>query len=543
MDENKTSPQSNTDDDVVDLDSEKIGDDASDVADTNPMGSNSDSNTAVDDEGFSRSDKVFDITSDLNITPINDYEVERDTDKPIENFAEKMAAETKGAKIYRESTQKQNSVAQNEPLVINKLPPTQPQYQSPIKPIDTTSNIPAEKPQDLSRFIRPASVPSNQPFKKPTIVPTKEQVNIQQPNQDNSKYSSELKPMRTYEGDVKDLLSKRKTSVTSMVIAETQRGRGTDGIGSDSLEETSNTWKKVTIAIVSLILIGGGVTVGYYLYMRSALAPTEPVIVQPKVQSIVTKDSQILIAIDKLSPTQIQTKIQNEVDATQAPNTIKEIVLTKTIGTVKSRVSSTEVLSMLDLSMPDVLKRSLTNSWMIGIYTDDTSQKDVFVIVTNNFFQNAFSGMLQWESVMADDIKQYLTPVKPIAGIANIPVTEDNTTKNLGNFPSLESILPKSYTLSTTTSTTTASTKTASTTAPFASTTIETEPVINKYFTIRGNFEDRIVRNKDVRAFRTTDGNILFLYSFIDMQRIIITTKESTLNEVLSRVEKESFVR
>jgi hypothetical protein len=78
---------------------------------------------------------------------------------------------------------------------------------------------------------------------------------------------------------------------------------------------------------------------------------------------------------------------------------------------------------------------------------------------------------------------------------------------------------------------------------PTASTTPEVVQPLKQYLTIRGKFEDRIIKNKDVRAFRTDEGTILFLYSFIDNTHLVVTDKESTLAEILTRLEKQSFIR
>jgi hypothetical protein len=95
----------------------------------------------------------------------------------------------------------------------------------------------------------------------------------------------------------------------------------------------------------------------------------------------------------------------------------------------------------------------------------------------------------------------------------------------------------------TTTATSTKPTTLATTTQPTASTTPEVVQPLKQYLTIRGKFEDRIIKNKDVRAFRTDEGTILFLYSFIDNTHLVVTDKESTLAEILTRLEKQSFIR
>ena len=131
---------------------------------------------------------------------------------------------------------------------------------------------------------------------------------------------------------------------------------------------------------------------------------------------------------------------------------------------------------------------------MLGVYADGNGTKTAFVIATVDYFQNAFAGILQWESTMADDLKQYLYANTP-ADIA------------LG-------------------------TSTASTSASM------NRPVI-----LRGSFIDRIVGNKDVREFVTSDGNVLFLYSFMNNTELAITGSEAALSAILNRLEQQAFVR
>jgi hypothetical protein len=66
---------------------------------------------------------------------------------------------------------------------------------------------------------------------------------------------------------------------------------------------------------------------------------------------------------------------------------------------------------------------------------------------------------------------------------------------------------------------------------------------IDQPVVIRGNFIDRIVQNKDVREFVTSDGKIIFLYSFIDNTKLVVTGSEATLSEILRRLEQQTYVR
>jgi hypothetical protein len=136
------------------------------------------------------------------------------------------------------------------------------------------------------------------------------------------------------------------------------------------------------------------------------------------------------------------------------------------------------------------------------VHTISPDEKSVFVVVTTEFFQNTFAGMLQWESVMADDLKFLIFPddVRGVANTANQPSSgiSSSTASTSGRAP---------------------------------------------LFTIRGTFEDRIVKNKDVRVFKSDNGQVLFLYSFVDNNKLVITDKEATLAEILTRLEKAASIR
>ncbi|MEK7609922.1 MAG: hypothetical protein AAB470_02260 [Patescibacteria group bacterium] len=361
---------------------------------------------------------------------------------------------------------------------------------------------------------------------------------------------SEIKPIRTYESDVADVMSHKKTSRASIAIAESNKKDGGETI---SNIETSRAGKKILLTLLSLIFVGGGVIGAYYLYTISPLAPAKFITPQQKIiPSIIPRDSQVIITLGDNLPVSIQSKIQTEIDKTQALETIKEIIFANKDSTGSlARISGPGMIEMMDIGAPDTVLRSLTADWMLGVHNNIDNKKTIFVVVTTNFFQNTFSGMLQWESVMADDIKQYLYPIA-LKGIANISSENVSTdTKKVDPLADLNSILPGAPAPLTTTSTTTSSNvskqvkkiATSTNVTQTSSTTTDLTPPLQPYFTLRGKFEDRIVKNKDVREFRTDTGTTLFLYSFIDNSHLIITGNEATLSEILTRLEKQSLIR
>ncbi len=350
---------------------------------------------------------------------------------------------------------------------------------------------------------KPESPPTSQPdttqqttLNRPNIssVPQK----VPQAQQDGHFITDTAKPIRTYEGDVAEVMSHKRTSSASIAIAESKKQEGEEKL---SNEEPSHAGRKMTMVLISILLLGGGAIGAYYLYSISPLAPvTQTTPQQKSAPSIIPSDTQAVLVIDSQNPLATKALIQNEILKTQVPNTIKEIIATtKNSSGALVRVSGPDMINILDISAPDILVRSINSNWMLGVYADTENNKNVFVVVTSNFFQNTFAGMLQWENVMADDLKQYLYPVEP-AGISNTSTQKEEVP-------------------------------------------LQVTPPLRPYFTLRGKFEDKIVKNKDVREFRTDTGTTLFLYSFIDSNHLVITSNEATLTEILTRLEKQSFIR
>ena len=374
----------------------------------------------------------------------------------------------------------------------------------PAKTVGFTAAEPkqpyAPKPDTLQGIVS-TLLPQNLGEKKETAVP-------QQPPQLSS--NPDIKPLRTYETDVADVLSHKKTSTASIAIAESKKEEGTESIkSSEEPPAAAHRGGKLVVALASLVLVAAGAIGGYYLYSISPLYPSKPVANAPQtaVAAIVSADKQSVIAINNLNPNDILSRIRAEVAKTQQEGTVRELIFTTVENGQMTRVDGPTMIQTMDINAPDILTRTITSPWMLGIYTDGAGNQSVFIIATTNFFQNAFAGMLQWESVMADDLKQYLS-AGALSGIANVPPAPAVVT---------------------------ASSTAATSSAP--------EAAVKPYFTLRGTFEDRIIKNKDVREFVTDDGRVLFLYSFVDNAHLVIAGSESALIEIVSRLEKQAFVR
>ncbi len=451
--------------------------------------------------------RIFDITPDLNISPVKE-DADSQPNSP-------------------------ESPAISEPAVINKITPAQPQV--PPQREFGPANPPTKTISNPNRDIATTRTPSTE-----TAASLHEEISgiIESDKiaQDHTEVNDpNVKRLRTYESDIADLMSQKKLSRASIAIAEDKK-KAEATKAPDRAVETSKSelpikteipkkienrpveqkkdWildKKIRIedvevnnkpisnrnpshlvrniflTIVSLVLISGGLYAAYYLYSLSPVSPIKttptPVSSSPNLPAaMITADIQRTLYIDGMNKVSIAEAIRGEIAKIQGKNTVTEIVPIlssdqlagpdhKTITKIPAKI----MLNLMGIGLPDILSRSITSDWMLGVYSDTTGQKNVFVVVANDFFQNTFAGMLQWESSMPESVRPFI-----------------------GN----------------------------------ASTTINS-----------AHFVDRIVKNRDVREYVTSDKKTQFLYSFVSNDKLVIAENEEALTEAITRLERQNSIR
>ena len=251
-----------------------------------------------------------------------------------------------------------------------------------------------------------------------------------------------------------------------------------------------NFSRKLFMLLLSVIFIGSGLGGGYYLYQRSPLAVTPPTPTTTKIPSILNPESQKIIPVGSLKMDAFAQKIQNLITSENiGDQKTTEYIFTQAVSSTTLRVTGPDFIEILGYSAPEIFKRSLLNNWMFGVYGQE-AEKVPYIILKTNFFQNAFAGILRWETTMPDE------------------------------FATLLNYKEKIRTLSRT-----------------GSSTIAT------YFSVKGKFEDRVVLNRDVREFITEGKETLLLYSFIDKDTLVITTSKPVLKSIIEKLEKQPYIR
>lgn len=340
------------------------------------------------------------------------------------------------------------------------------------------------------------------------VTPANSQSSLHNTEPENMLSQKPVHPIiRTFESDAAMVLQKKKASVVNIAIAESKKQHNTESIGTRAVKETVSS---VTKLLLALIFIAGGGAVFYYLYTQGLFSQSAPIVQAPVIPSIIKADSQMEINISKQAD--VAQAVVNARTASSLPvGSITHVYFTQNVGEQTEFIDTRGFFLIINSHAPDSLIRSLRPEFMFGFH--ESLANEPFLILKTDSFQNTFAGMLAWEEVMLDDVDGLFTPI--------------NTNLN----ESIEVIpgIPSSAETGTSTDAT------------------STELVVQEYTTKdfldpKAFFEDLVIRNKDVRVLQSTANQTLLLYTFTDPQTLVITSSESTLREVLDRIETKVYV-
>ena len=295
------------------------------------------------------------------------------------------------------------------------------------------------------------------------------------------------KSLRTLEGDIQEAIEKRNVSTASMVIAQQTK---TEEAPVEA-RQPSNSGNKILIICASILLVIMGIGGAYYLYLHSSLVPSTPVVPKTTIPSIVTPDSQKTLDMTGQSKVKAIAAAANALTNTGNENgSVLQIIPVVKASTGKlTIVGANDFLTSTGIPAPDILFRSLDSNWTLGTYNDNGVAVP-FIILKDNFFQNAYAGMIAWERTMPDNLSTIFGYTDKAREGGQIGTS-----------------------------------------------------TLSSYFTIQGSFKDGVIDNKDVRAFTQPDGSVLVLYSFVDNNTVVITTDGKALAEIINRLEKQTFIR
>jgi hypothetical protein len=274
------------------------------------------------------------------------------------------------------------------------------------------------------------------------------------------------KSIRTYQSDMADAVRMNEGSVIKIAVAEQERK------AREQKEEVKTERVGTAFAVGSIIL--AVIAVGVLGYSFIATREKEVVITgTPLNQSLIRNDGTQALSISGKNKQEISKEL---LTLTSSPQERENFVLNINPITDESnskiRPNAKEFISALDTGMPGALYRSLGDDYMLGSVTIN-GVGSPFLILRPTSFDYAYSGMLQWEKKMLDDL--FIMYGINVAG--------------------------------------------------------ENEYLFSK------PFQDSILKNQDARVLYDNEGQVKLLYLFVNNDDLIIVAKdESAVVEVLNRL-------
>lgn len=299
------------------------------------------------------------------------------------------------------------------------------------------------------------------------------------PPQSNT--SGDLPRIRTYQSDVEEMMQKQHVSKTTIALAESERARQQE----EPAESASPTkifsignalplqtdWNWRLIALVST----GAMLIagiGIGAYFFWRTPPSP--LVAPATQEK-PKTTATIALQGKETRAGAIALLQRSMEAISVPqNELRAIPVTAS----GAALSTPTLFTMLQATTPSALVRALGSAPVLGLHGFQGGQP--FLLFSVSSYDNAFPSMFSFEETLLDDIG-------PLFGVSSRELLA-----NVG-----------------------------STTA---------EALQNRIV-----FKDVVIRNKDARAAFSPQGTIVFLYSFIDKQTLVLTTNEETLKALIGK--------
>lgn len=229
----------------------------------------------------------------------------------------------------------------------------------------------------------------------------------------------QIRRLRTYKEDVAEALKKEKTTVVKMVLDEERRKEGMAASAAPSSK------KNAILAWLSIILLvfGAGTMAAIYVFRKTDEASVNQS-GGVKIASLVFAESEKKISITDTPSERLAKLIKLEVlGADLRLDTVENLrfteagaVLSQKGEPIETEINAARLWSALSIDLPPVLLRSLSDEFMFGVHAWNGNQ--AFIILKNNFYENAFAGMLKWEESIAKDLLPIITnrPIEPFYG-------------------------------------------------------------------------------------------------------------------------------
>lgn len=227
---------------------------------------------------------------------------------------------------------------------------------------------------------------------------------------------SPLKQIRTFQGDVAQALSSQNESLYSIQAKERARG---------SVAPMGASLKPAFFLLGGLLLLAVASGGGWYTY-QTFLSKTAPPVVVAPASRFISAESAKEVNLANLGREEIFATIR-DASAGAGITELQHLVLRE--GSAEAGesplVTAEAFLTKLGASAPGSLVRALEPTFMLG-----TLGEHRFIIFKLTSFQNAFPGMLTWETTLSFDLADLFVTAEEVKSIGSASVFTDVVYRN-----------------------------------------------------------------------------------------------------------------
>ena len=309
-----------------------------------------------------------------------------------------------------------------------------------------------------------------------------------------------VKNLRTYQGDIAEAINRENTSVLSIALAEKKRDDEQKKTAGNNIAQNTNHKKNTILALTSLLLIilGAGAVYGFYLATKNDSSDISP-----------AQESQTILAFNEkkdfdsknLDRGSVITIVNSNL-ANWVGNSGDILYLNLFEETPNGQISvdTLGLFSKLNTNIPPSLLRAFGKRFMLGLVKESVSEP--FILIEVASFENAFAGMLGWESSLYKDIGPLLLSKKIAPTVMSSQQSQQTGTS-----------------------------------------TSSSTPPLGLKIEINTSFEDITIKNKDARILKNNRNDTVLLYSFLDKNTLLITSSESVFQDLANRLISKAFLR
>jgi outer membrane biosynthesis protein TonB len=237
----------------------------------------------------------------------------------------------------------------------------------------------------------------------------------------------DLKRLRTFEDDVKNIVQSQNISTSDMVMAEQNKklsklksapqanfpNQDNSSVSTPEGRQSFSIGKREVLILLSIIFFIAGSGAIFFGYQSFQNRPERKVLGVETSNFFVADNFEYINSKNKL-PRNIVADIRNLIKLDEFENqSISEIVITKEIDLQKedeiikrdSKISSGDFFTILESRASEELIRSFQNNQlMFGIHKID-GVPEPFIILKSNDLDQTYAGLLKWETFMIDDVR------------------------------------------------------------------------------------------------------------------------------------------